>query len=612
MTGQGSAACLYCHAPHSGIGGQTPLWAQTLSSQTYTLYTSSTAQNVPTQPTLGGPTSLCLSCHDGTVAVGQLVPYGAISMSGSMYSSDLFGTDLKASHPVSLVTPIKDSPTLVASLAATQTTADPLHKVKLIDGTVECTSCHEPHNQYIDLKSPKFLVRDGSNGQLCLACHETNARTVNGKSNPLAQWSNSIHAVSGNTLTAQSNLGGYSTVAQTACLSCHQPHNARSAGGLLRGPTPAPSNIDAASQSCITCHGGGSNLQQTVPNVYAEFAKTAGHPLPTASNLHDANEPALLVNNRHATCADCHNSHSSLQVVSFLPAPAIRPSQTGITGISASDGTTVVAPAANQYENCLRCHGSSPGKQTLPIYGYAPVRAVSAADPLNVIPQMTATATSSHPVLHAASSAWPQPSLLNNILNLDGTQNTSRTLGTSATVFCTDCHNSDDNREFGGAAPNGPHGSQYGHILERRYEFSQVTPGTAFPLNGPGSPIQNLFINPNLSGSAANPGPYALCAKCHDLTNVLADITFRPGATGRGGHFTHVSEQGASCSVCHTAHGMGSLSANISGERLVNFDINVVAPNSSNAITYNHSSNSCVLACHGFLHNRDGTVTAAK
>ena len=41
-------------------------------------------------------------------------------------------------------------------------------------------------------------------------------------------------------------------------------------------------------------------------------------------------------------------------------------------------------------------------------------------------------------------------------------------------ILCTDCHNSDDNREFGGTGANGPHGSKWTHILERRYEFSQI------------------------------------------------------------------------------------------------------------------------------------------
>ena len=46
-----SDACLYCHAPHSGMG--TPnaaLWSQTLSSQTYAAYSSTTLHNAPQQP----------------------------------------------------------------------------------------------------------------------------------------------------------------------------------------------------------------------------------------------------------------------------------------------------------------------------------------------------------------------------------------------------------------------------------------------------------------------------------------------------------------------------------------------------------------------------------
>src|SRR5579863_325370 len=39
---QGSLGCTFCHAPHSGIGGITPLWNQTLSKSTYTPYTSTT------------------------------------------------------------------------------------------------------------------------------------------------------------------------------------------------------------------------------------------------------------------------------------------------------------------------------------------------------------------------------------------------------------------------------------------------------------------------------------------------------------------------------------------------------------------------------------------
>ena len=161
-------------------------------------------------------------------------------------------------------------------------------------------------------------------------------------------------------------------------------------------------------------------------------------------------------------------------------------------------------PSVNQYENCLRCHGTSTGKTVNPVFGYLPVRTVSAGDPLNMIPQFALTASSSHPVMHDRSSALPQPSLLANMLNLDGVTQ-GRAMGLR--IFCTDCHNSDDNREFGGTGANGPHGSKWTHILERRYEFSQAAV--------PGQTIGNLFPNPDPSAA----GPYALCAKCHSLTH---------------------------------------------------------------------------------------------
>jgi hypothetical protein len=164
----------------------------------------------------------------------------------------------------------------------------------------------------------------------------------------------------------------------------------------------------------------------------------------------------------------------------------------------------------------------------------------------------------------------------------------SRAVGSR--MFCTDCHNSDDNREFGGNGPNGPHGSVNSHILERNYQFSQAST--------PGGVISNLFPNPDLSMN----GPYSMCAKCHDLTQVLANTSFTK-------HYSHVSTDGFTCSVCHTAHGMGAQSGTISGERLVNFDINVVGQNNGLPISYNRGTNTCTLTCHQVAHNSNGTVT---
>jgi hypothetical protein len=166
------------------------------------------------------------------------------------------------------------------------------------------------------------------------------------------------------------------------------------------------------------------------------------------------------------------------------------------------------------------------------------------------------------------------------MVKLDGTT-LGRAMGTQ--IFCSDCHNADDNREFGGTGPNGPHGSRWTHILERRYEFSQTTI--------PGQQITNLFPKPDLSVN----GPYALCGKCHNLALVLNNTSFSE-------HARHIN-RGFSCSTCHTAHGMGATNGYVSGERLVNFDVKVVAPNGNTPISYSRASNSCTLTCHNHRHN---------
>jgi predicted CXXCH cytochrome family protein len=571
-------SCAYCHAPHSGLN--KGLWNQKLTTQSYTVYSSDTEKNKGVQPTLGGVSNHCLSCHDGTVAVGATVAYGQVTTRGSMNQADVFGSNMQPSHPFSLMLPLKDNIDLVASLAATGKTSDTTGAVHLIKGNVECTSCHNPHVQAKDLVSQNFLVKDSSSGQLCLACHDP-MRQISGQVNPLADWPLSAHALSTGKISPQALLGSYTTVAADACISCHTPHNANGTTRLLRGQNE---------QDCISCHNGGSNISPQAPNVFSEFATPkVGHPFPTSTNPHDAAEGSLLNNNRHATCVDCHNGHGSAAVGIFPPPPLIRISQKDVAGINASDGTSVLAPALNQYENCLRCHGSSSGKQVQPIYGYFPVRAVSAGDALNIIPQFAVSATSSHPVTHTRSSALPQPSLLASMLNLDGITQ-GRAMGTQ--ILCTDCHNSDDNREFGGAGPNGPHGSRWTHILERRYEFSQTLT--------PGQTITNLFPNPDLSVN----GPYGLCGKCHDLSNQIIKNT------SWNQHSSHINA-GFSCSTCHTAHGMGATSGVISGERLVNFDANVVGSNGGLPVSYNRGTNSCVLVCHSEAHNPDGSVTVA-
>ncbi len=605
--------CEYCHAPHSAHPDQTPLWSQKLSTVTnYTLYSNPSMVNVVQEPPLGSASNLCLSCHDGTVAPGTTSPYGTVKMSGSMNSQDVFGTNLEGVHPFNFKLPLQSAPNLLPSLVSGGMTGNPA--VPLINGNVQCTSCHEPHVQSIDPVAQDFLRVNNANSALCLACHisvpdqvvnasghairsqsgiiGTLGRASGSKFNAFTYWFKSAHEQAAYKVSKTANLGPYGDTKKNACLSCHAPHKAPGAAALLTGPVrPAP-NMDTTTANCITCHNGGSNLSPAIPNVFAEFAKV-GHPFPIGRNQHAVNESGVLNNNRHATCVNCHDPHSSNQTATFA-LTSIRGSQYGAIGISATDGTSVVSPAANQFETCLRCHGTSTGKQILTVFGYLPTRTI-AGDPLNLIPQFAATARSSHPVMHDSNSPYPQPSLLKNMLNLDG-HTPGRPISTR--ILCTDCHNSDDNREFGGSGPNGPHGSRFSHILERRYEFSQVAPGFP-PAAGPGTTIQNLL--PPILDPGAN-GPYSLCAKCHSLSNILSNTSFSK-------HALHINA-GFSCSVCHTAHGISSSSVGVSGERLVNFDLGVVAENDKSRapISYARGTGTCTLKCHNVDHNADGTV----
>src|SRR6185369_15248989 len=115
--------CVFCHTPHGATQGVTPLWNRQLSSQTYTAYTSSSLDANAIQGSLdqpGGSSKLCLSCHDGTLAIGNVnVLDGRINPSIALSGTGLggvmapgagtttgftrsLGTDLTNDHPISL------------------------------------------------------------------------------------------------------------------------------------------------------------------------------------------------------------------------------------------------------------------------------------------------------------------------------------------------------------------------------------------------------------------------------------------------------------------------------------------------------------------------------
>ena len=172
-----SRICVFCHTPHHASPA-VPLWNHPLSAvAAYSTY-SSTTLTVPTplqQPT--GSTKLCLSCHDGTVALGQTVNDGLIALQNTGADGRMppgasnLGTDLQDDHPVSF-----------QRNSGNPETSDPPpgDPVRLdAAGEVQCTSCHEPHTEDLDPVTRRFLVKINQASAVCAACHQVDFWSAN-------------------------------------------------------------------------------------------------------------------------------------------------------------------------------------------------------------------------------------------------------------------------------------------------------------------------------------------------------------------------------------------------------------------------------------------------
>ncbi len=162
--------CNVCHAPHNNKANVTPLWNHELSTATYTLYNSSSTldANDVASPDNQTTSALCLSCHDGTVAIDN---FGGKTNGSELMTGDAkLGTDLSNDHPVNF--------TYDAALAtADGGLYDPTNTNSGLGGTIahdmlrggklQCTSCHNPH----DSSNGKFLVKSNNGSALCLTCH---------------------------------------------------------------------------------------------------------------------------------------------------------------------------------------------------------------------------------------------------------------------------------------------------------------------------------------------------------------------------------------------------------------------------------------------------------
>jgi len=403
----GGDACSFCHTPH-GAAAKNVLWSHKESTAVYKIYQSSSLDAKVGQPT--GASKMCLSCHDGTVALTHTRKGGVSGVYITPGEANL-GTDLSDDHPISFVY----SDSLAAKDAFLHSPSALPEQLKLDRaGEVQCTTCHTAHdNEYGD-----FLVMSNQRSGMCVNCHN------------LDGWSGSLHESSTASVSSAHDTylkkSKYDTVADNGCSSCHRPHSAGGAERLL--------HFEKMEDNCLSCHDG----SVAVKSLRSEVSKGSGHDVNGSTDVHDIRESPLS-SPAHVECVDCHNPHAVGDATAT--APILPGAMNKVTGVTASGAIT--QHAQYEYEVCFKCHADNPNRVESDI-----TRQITQT---NTRFEFDPSNPSFHPVV-AQGANKNVPSLISP-------------LTVSSIVYCMDCHNSDSK-----SSVNGPHGSNYAPLLVRNYE----------------------------------------------------------------------------------------------------------------------------------------------
>jgi predicted CXXCH cytochrome family protein len=473
--------CGFCHSPHNARG-KSALWAKAPAPASYRIYASSTLDAKPGQPT--GTSKMCLSCHDGTIAMGTPAGSGSAGLQANpMPASSLsnLGTDLSDDHPISFAytsgLAAQDTQLLDPSLLPDAVALDK-------DRNVQCTTCHDPHED----RWGSFLTKSDRNGELCITCHR------------LDGWLESSHQQSRAAVSGGHPAGWpYATVAENACRSCHRPHSARGHERLLI--------LAEEEANCLLCHSG----QVARADIRREIQKRSAHDPTRTLGVHDPTETSANMR-RHVECSDCHNPHAASadhgRPSTYIPLGA---TLAQMRGLGASG--VPLDKATYEYEVCFKCHGD--------VSGTVSGRIGRDVVTTGLRQELGAGSQSRHPILEGVAGSA-------RTISLDPT------LSRDARLRCTDCHNNDAGPRAGGVGPDGPHGSIHDVLLERNYATADATPESdqAYAL------CYKCHLRTSILGNESFPehrrhivDQKTPCAVCHDPHGVPA---------GSGGDHTNL------------------------------------------------------------------------
>ena len=206
--------CVYCHHPHNAFAATgnngsrdgatagtleySPLWNRNMSTTTFAGYDNGimmgagavngtdkrhalNAADAGGGTKIAGVSLLCMSCHDGVVAMnaysqttGSTLNAGAGGGS-AISSTAAFKGDMNNHHPMGFnyanvqAVDKEIAGTNVVMVPGSGTTIGDL--LYGANSTMECVTCHDVHNTANQAGAERFLWRTNDKSNFCLTCH---------------------------------------------------------------------------------------------------------------------------------------------------------------------------------------------------------------------------------------------------------------------------------------------------------------------------------------------------------------------------------------------------------------------------------------------------------
>lgn len=170
MAWSGGEICKPCHTPHNAIDGMPRLWNHALTTATYQMHGGTGTAEVD----LDYRSRMCMSCHDGTVALDS---FGGQTGTSFIAGRAKLGEDLENDHPIGsdAVYPPDPLPPWwnnafqpASSLPSSLRLRDWVDPGGVTRQVVSCTTCHNPHGRG---GFPKMLTMSNAASAACLGCH---------------------------------------------------------------------------------------------------------------------------------------------------------------------------------------------------------------------------------------------------------------------------------------------------------------------------------------------------------------------------------------------------------------------------------------------------------